>query len=219
MNNAEKQLVETITELVKKQFDGKDADHDWFHIERVYNMAMYLQSKEGGDPTIVACAALLHDISDHKLNGGIMHDGGRVTRELLLDLNQTPEFANQVARIVDGVSFKGAGIADEVFNLEIQLVRDADRLDAMGAIGIARAFHFGGSRNRPFYQPDVQPNNHQTFEAYANDKSHTINHFHEKLLLLQERLHTKTAKEIGLQRHQLMQQFVDDFYHDWNFGI
>lgn len=211
-------LIASVREHVKKQFLTHGADHDWFHIERVYNMAMHLQSKEGGNPTIVACAALLHDISDHKLNGGIMNDGGRVTRELLLGLDQTAEFANEVAQIVDGVSFKGAGIADAAFNLEVQLVRDADRLDAMGALGIARAFHFGGSRNRPFYQPDVHPSNHQTFEAYANDKSHTINHFHEKLLLLQERLHTKTAKEIGLQRHQLMQQFVDDFYHDWNFG-
>lgn len=210
-------LVESLIESVKKQFAGHGADHDWYHIERVYQMAMYLQSKEGGDPLVIASAALLHDISDHKLNGGIMNDGGRVAKEWLLELGQTEELADRVAEIVDGVSFKGALLRDDAFNLEVQIVRDADRLDAMGALGIARAFHFGGSRNRPFYLPDVQPADHATFEAYANDKSHTINHFHEKLLLLQDRLHTETAKSIGLQRHQLMQQFVDAFYGEWNF--
>jgi uncharacterized protein len=210
-------LIKTLKTTVEERFKNHGADHDWFHIERVYNMAMYLQSQEGGDATVIACAALLHDISDHKLNGGIMNDGGRVARQMLLELGQDEAFAGRVAEIVDGVSFKGAHVADEAFNLEVQIVRDADRLDAMGALGIARAFHFGGSRNRPFYVPDVAPTEHLTFEAYANDKSHTINHFHEKLLLLQDRLHTETAKKIGLGRHRLMQDFVDAFYAEWDF--
>jgi uncharacterized protein len=210
-------LIKALKTTVEERFKNHGSDHDWFHIERVYNMAMHLQSQEGGDATVIACAALLHDISDHKLNGGIMNDGGRVARELLPEMGQDEPFANRVAEIVDGVSFKGAHIADEAFNLEVQIVRDADRLDAMGALGIARAFHFGGSRNRPFYVPDVKPTEHLTFEAYANDKSHTINHFHEKLLLLQGRLHTETAKKIGLRRHRLMQDFVDAFYAEWNF--
>ena len=199
-------------------FASHAVDHDFDHILRVYHMAMHLQSKEGGDPAIVACAALLHDISDHKLNGGKLNDGGRVAKALLLEHGTSESFADEVARIVDGVSFKGAGIADDAFNIEVQVVRDADRLDAMGAIGIARAFHFGGSRNRPFFIANTAPEEHTTFEAYASGNSHTINHFHEKLLLLQDRLHTKTAREIGAKRHQLMQDFVDDFYNDWHFN-
>jgi len=211
------QLIEAVRGIVVEQFKSHGADHDFDHILRVYNMAMFLQSKEGGDADIIACAALLHDISDHKLNGGIMNDGGRVSKEILLKLGQTELFADTVAKIVDGVSYKGASVADEAFSLEVQIVRDADRLDAMGAIGIARAFHFGGSRNRPFYLADTAPKEHRTFEEYANDKSHTINHFHEKLLLLQDRLHTKTAIAEGQKRHDLMQEFVDAFYADWHF--
>ena len=211
------QLIGQVKAIVEEQFKSYGADHDFDHILRVYNMAMYLQSQEGGDATVVACAALLHDISDHKLNGGKMNDGGRVTKEILLKLGETETFADTVAKIVDGVSYKGASVEDDAFSLEMQIVRDADRLDAMGAIGIARAFHFGGSRERPFYLPDVAPKEHQSFEEYAKDKSHTINHFHEKLLLLQDRLHTKTAIEIGQKRHDLMQDFVDAFYADWHF--
>jgi len=211
------QVIPALKRIVEDRFKSHGADHDWFHIERVYNMAMHLQSIEGGDAGIIACAALLHDISDHKLNGGIMNDGGRVSREILLEMGQSPEFADRVAEIVDGVSFKGANVPDNAFNREVQIVRDADRLDAMGALGIARAFHFGGSRNRPFYVPDQGPADHKTFEEYAADKSHTINHFHEKLLLLRDRLHTEAAKEIGAKRHALMQDFVDAFYEEWNF--
>jgi uncharacterized protein len=212
----ESPLIQQLKNLVRDRFIGEGADHDWFHIERVYNMAMHLQALEGGDAEVIACAALLHDISDHKLNGGKLNDGGRVSREILLELGQTETFAEEVARIVDGVSFKGAGVPDSVSGKELSIVRDADRLDAMGALGIARAFHFGGSRNRPFYVPDVLPAEHATFEAYANDKSHTINHFHEKLLLLQDRLQTDAAKKIGEKRHKLMQDFVDSFYREWN---
>lgn len=216
---SESQLIQldTLKELVKARFSGHGADHDWYHIERVYQLAVFLQSKEGGDLMLISCASLLHDISDHKLNGGVLNDGGNVTRQILSDLGHDAAFATRVADIVDGVSFKGAGVPDQVTSLEMQIVRDADRLDAMGAIGIARAFHFGGSRNRPFFSPDQPPTQHTTFEAYASDKSHTINHFHEKLLLLKDRLHTKAAKEIGEHRHQLMENFVEDFYRDWNF--
>ncbi|ASS48385.1 MAG: hypothetical protein A3D31_08525 [Candidatus Fluviicola riflensis] len=210
--------LDSLKELVKERFTSHGADHDWYHIERVYQLAVFLQSKEGGDLMLVSCASLLHDISDHKLNGGILNDGGRVTREILNDLGHEPAFAAKVAEIVDGVSFKGAGVPDKATSLEMQIVRDADRLDAMGAIGIARAFHFGGSRNRPFFSPNELPTQHATFEAYSSDKSHTMNHFHEKLLLLKDRLHTKTAKEMGERRHQLMENFVEDFYRDWNFN-
>lgn len=214
MNTA---LIESLRNEVRKRFAGHSADHDFNHIERVYNMAMHLQRKEGGDPDLIACAALLHDISDHKLNGGKLNDGGRVAIALLNELSADDSFANEVAAIVDQVSFKGAGVPDSAHSLELQIVRDADRLDAIGAIGIARAFHYGGRHDRPFYDPKVEPGNHQSFEAYAKDKSHTINHFHEKLLLLKNRLHTQTAKIIGEERHAFLEQFVTEFYREWNF--
>ncbi|MES2554558.1 MAG: HD domain-containing protein [Bacteroidota bacterium] len=218
LSESQQTQLNILKKLIEERFSSHGADHDWYHIERVYQLAVFLQSKEGGDLMLVACGSLLHDISDHKLNGGILNDGGRVTRQILNDLGHDAAFAEKVAEIVDGVSFKGAGVPDQATSLEMQIVRDADRLDAMGAIGIARAFHYGGSRNRPFYSPNQLPTQHATFEAYSSDKSHTMNHFHEKLLLLKDRLHTKTAKEMGERRHQLMENFVGDFYQDWNFS-
>lgn len=210
-------LIESVKKKVEEAFAQHPADHDFDHILRVYNMAMHLQQLEGGDADKVACAALLHDISDHKLNGGKLNEGGKVAKSLLLELGADPSFADDVAVIVDGVSFKGMNVKDEGDSLELLIVRDADRLDAMGAIGIARAFHYGGARNRPFYTHGQAPKEHNTFEEYASDKSHTINHFHEKLLLLQDRLQTKSAKEIGRKRHELMSTFVDAFYAEWTF--
>lgn len=209
-------LVESIRDEVRRRFEGHSADHDFNHIDRVFRMAMYLQSREGGNADMIACAALLHDISDHKLNGGKLNDGGRVAIALLIELGADESFAREVGDIVDQVSFKGAGVPDTEHSLELQIVRDADRLDAIGAIGVARAFHYGGRHDRPFYDPEIAPENHQSFEAYAKDKSHTINHFHEKLLLLKDRLHTQTAKKIGEERHRFLEQFVAEFYKEWS---
>lgn len=208
-------ILQKLTAKVAEFFEQQHADHDFYHIQRVVKLAQEIQKQEGGDFFVITCAALLHDISDHKLNGGIMNDNGRVSRLYLEELNCEPEWINQICDIVDKVSFKGSGVADEAGSLELKIVRDADRLDAIGAIGIARAFHFGGARNRPFFVPDVAPNDHTTFEAYAQDKSHTINHFYEKLLLLKDRMETQTAKQIAVKRHHLMQEFVDQFHAEW----
>lgn len=210
-------MIEELKAIVRKEFQKHGADHDWYHIERVYAMSAYLQQHEGGNGQVIACAALLHDISDHKLNGGKLNDNGRVAAMILEQLNCDKDTIDRVVAIVDAVSFKGANIPDVASSVELAIVRDADRLDAMGALGIARAFHFGGSRNRPFFEPDVAPEAHDSFEAYHNSKTHTLNHFHEKLLLLQDRLHTKTAQRIGIERHELMKQFVDSFYKEWFF--
>lgn len=212
-------FIDKLQSLVKERFENESADHDWYHIERVLKLAEYIQSKEGGNLEVVQAAALLHDISDHKLNGGIKNDNGRVSRLILIEFGVNDQFIDQVCAIVDAVSFKGAGVSDEADSIELAIVRDADRLDAMGAIGIARAFHFGGSRDRKFYVPDNEPTHHADFDSYSKDESHTINHFYEKLLLLQNRLHTTTAKSIGKKRHQLMQQFVDEFLMEWNVVI
>lgn len=210
------ELVVKVSEIVEKQFKENSADHDWFHIQRVFNLATYIQKNEGGNLEIIQISALLHDVSDHKLNGGVRNDNGRVAK-LLLDSLDAPEFiVSQVVSLVDAVSFKGANVEDESGSLELDIVRDADRLDAIGAIGIARTFHYGGSKNRDFYIPSVAPKLHDSFEQYASDKSHTINHFYEKLFLLKDRLMTNTAKEIGEKRHSLMKLFVDEFLNEWN---
>lgn len=209
-------LFEEVKTIVEQKFRKESADHDWYHIERVLKLTEHIQDQEGGDLLVVRLAALLHDISDHKLNGGVKNDCGRVSREILTKLNAEKELIDRVCSIVDKVSFKGAGVEDEVESLELDIVRDADRLDAIGAIGIARAFHYGGKNNRSFYEPDLGPSLHSDFESYSSDKSHTLNHFYEKLLLIKDRLRTKTAQKIGEERHQIMAAFVADFLKEWN---
>jgi uncharacterized protein len=188
------QIIEQLTAQVATFFEQQLADHDFYHIQRVVKLAQKIQEIEGGDYFVITSAALLHDISDHKLNGGIMNDNGRVARLYLKELNCSPEMTDQICDIVDKVSYKGAGVEDESGSLELKIVRDADRLDAIGAIA---------------------PTNHTSFESYSTDKSHTINHFYEKLLLLKDRLETETAKQIAQKRHQLMQDFVDQFHAEW----
>jgi uncharacterized protein len=210
------QLVKLIKEKVHAIFAHDATGHDWFHIERVLKTAEFIQSREGGDLEIVQLAALLHDISDHKMNCGILNAGGNVAFEMLKELNYDLSKATMVKEIVDGVSYKGAHVPDVMNSIEGKIVQDADRLDAIGAIGIARAFAYGGSRNRPMYTPDSTPKMHESFDEYANAKSHTVNHFYEKLLLLQNRLHTASAKKIGEERHLFMEQFLEQFYNEWN---
>lgn len=212
-------IFEEVKSLVEQKFKKESADHDWYHIERVLKLAEYIQDREGGDLLVVRLAALLHDISDHKLNGGIKNDCGRVSREILNKLDADENLIDRVCAIVDKVSFKGAGVEDEVGSIELDIVRDADRLDAIGAIGIARAFHYGGKNNRSFYEPNLGPSLHSDFDTYSSDKSHTLNHFYEKLLLIKDRLRTKTARDIGEERHQIMAAFVADFLNEWNVKI
>jgi uncharacterized protein len=181
-------------------------------------MALHLQKLEGGNYEVIALASLLHDISDHKYNGGKEDAGGKVANKLLLDLGSSNELAASVSKIIDQVSFKGAKVLDVTTSLEAKIVQDADRLDAIGAIGIARAFAYGGSKSRPLFEPNNQPELHETFQAYRNAKSHTINHFYEKLLLLCDRLHTAEARRIGKQRHDFMLNYLQQFYNEWEFG-
>lgn len=210
------ELVRKVTALVQRQFEQDTTGHDWFHVERVYKMACYIQEREGGDRELIELAALLHDISDHKLNGGKLNAGGAVAFQMLVELGLDEVQALKVKEIVDGVSYKGAHVPDAMRSIEGKIVQDADRLDAIGAIGIARAFAYGGSQDRPLYIPDHKPVMHNTFESYVSSKSHTVNHFYEKLLLLKDRLHTETAKKIGLQRHKIMEEFLHEFYNEWN---
>lgn len=210
-------IVGTIQNLIKSQFEGDATGHDWHHIMRVLNMSRHLQKIEGGDLEIIELAALLHDISDHKFNGGKLDEGGKVAYALLLDHGYDKERAEKVKYIVDNVSYKGANTPTEMSILEGKIVQDADRIDAIGAIGVGRTFAYGGHKNQPMYAPELEAKLHNSFEEYANDKTCTINHFHEKLLLLSDRLNTDAAKEIGKQRHQFMEDFLNQFYAEWNF--
>ena len=210
------ELVEKVKKHVQELFKNDSTGHDWFHIERVYLMACHLQNYEGGNKELIELAALLHDISDHKMNGGKLNAGGEVSFQLLINFGCDIQLAQNVKDIVDSVSFKGANVLDSMNSIEGKIVQDADRLDAIGAIGIARAFAYGGSKNRPIYSPENKPELHDSFEEYASSKSHTINHFYEKLLLLKDRLHTETARDIGLQRHDFMKQFLEQFFNEWN---
>ena len=210
--------VEKIQKLVKDKFLNKEGSHDWFHIERVYNLSTHLHKKEGGDKLIIELAALLHDISDHKYNGGNWHAGAEVAIEIMLQVGISKEIAEKVALVISQVSFKGAQVNDEVETIEAKIVQDADRLDAIGAIGIARAFSYGGSKNRPLYDPDIKPILHSSKEEYAKSVSHTVNHFYEKLFLIKDLMKTQSGMELAENRHQLMQNFIANFYEEWFFS-
>lgn len=212
-------IKDELIAILREKFPIDPTGHDWPHIERVYETAKYLQQMEGGELEVIELTALLHDISDHKFNGGLLNNGQKVAYELLRSLNCEDNLAKKVSILVDEISFKGKSVKDEMSCLESKIVQDADRLDAIGAIGIARAFAYGGYHQRPFYDPNLAPKDHEKFEHYAKDKSHTINHFYEKLLTLKDRMHTSTAKKMAEERHDLMITYLTQFYKEWNLEI
>lgn len=208
-------IIESIRSLAKEKLGGDTSGHDWWHVQRVEKLAVEIAKKENADQFIVQCAALLHDVCDHK----ICKDQEECFEELknLLHSFQLAEpIIEQIIFISKNVSFKGAKIADTKMPIEGKVVMDADRLDAMGAIGIARAFTYGGSRERTMYDPELKPVFHQSFEEYKNSQNTTVNHFYEKLLLLKERIHTETAKQMAMARHKYMEDFLIRFYNEWN---
>jgi uncharacterized protein len=209
-------LIEKVAQFIKDKFEENEGSHDWYHIERVWKLAKLIQQSEGGDLLVIELAALLHDVSDHKYNGGDWNKGSQLTKEILLNFNAPLELAEKVEKAVSQVSYKGASVTDSSDSLEARIVQDADRLDAIGAIGIARAFAFGGSKNRPLYVPDLNPVLHQSADEYKNSVSHTVNHFYEKLFLLKDRMHTVTAKNSAIDRHAFMEKFLNEFYSEWN---
>lgn len=211
-------IVNNFTEIVleiKSNFQQDFSGHDWHHIERVHANAMKIQEREGGNKDVVSLLAILHDVSDHKLNGGKLNHGGIEAANIMRKIGVGQKIIDQVSPLVDEISFKGARVLDENSCLESKIVQDADRLDAIGAIGIARAFAYGGSRGRPMYSPEVSAELHESFEGYAKSQSHTINHFHEKLLLLSDRMHTQTARKLAKERHDFMLQFLEQFHKEW----
>jgi uncharacterized protein len=207
--------IARIAEEVKERFLSEGSGHDWWHIQRVRSNAVKLARQEGGDPEITELAALLHDIADHKFHGGSLEAGPLAAREILEREGIPGKVTERVIQIIREVSFKGAGVETPCSSLESACVQDADRLDAIGAIGIARAFAYGGSRGRLLYEPGVSPENHANFEAYRSSQGHTINHFHEKLLLLKDRMQTGSGRKMALERHLYMEDFLRQFHEEW----
>lgn len=210
------ELINKTIELVKEKLEGTESGHDWFHIERVWKLSLKIQEKEGGDKLIIELAALLHDIADPKFHNGDETIASKIVNEFLTEQKVDSETIEKVLFIIENMSFKNRNDAPENLPLELKIVQDADRLDAIGAIGIARTFNFGGYKNNLMYHPDIEPKLNQSKEEYKKSNGTTINHFYEKLLLLKDLLNTKTAKEIAEYRHQFMLQFLDEFYKEWN---
>jgi uncharacterized protein len=209
------QVVEEVVKNVKQALQGAEAGHDWFHVNRVYKIAMQIAEKEKANRYIVALAALLHDIADPKFHGGDETIGLEKARGILEAQKVDQKVVEEVLRIIDNVSFKGGNVNQTFNSLELEIVQDADRLDAIGAIGIARTFHYGGFKNREMYNPSVPPKLNMTKEEYRASSAPTINHFYEKLLLLKDRMNTGTAKMLAEGRHMFMEEYLRQFYKEW----
>lgn len=213
--SAEKIIQETVN-FVKNELKDAEGGHDWFHIERVYKNAMLISENEKVDKTIVKLGALLHDIADYKFTGGDEMVGPTKARAFLSSENVPREIIEHVIKIIENVSFKGGNIEEKFRSKELEVVQDADRLDALGAIGIARTFNYGGFKNRKLYDPEIKPNLNMSPLEYKTSKTPTINHFYEKLLLLKDRMNTETGKRIAAERHRFMEAFLQQFYAEWN---
>lgn len=209
-------IIEKTKIFVKDKLYGEGSGHDWFHIERVYNLATYICEKENGDEFIVKMTALLHDIDDWKFRKENNTDT-TVTENFLKSMNIDEKYINIILNIIKTMSFKGGVVDSTQHTLEGKIVQDADRLDAIGAIGIARTFAYGGSKNRLIYNPNIKPIEYTSLDDVKNKDNHTVNHFYEKLFKLKDLMNTDTAKHIALERHRFMELFLEEFYYEWNF--
>ena len=209
-------IVNKTILFVKEKLKNAEGGHDWFHIERVFKNAVSISDNEVCDVTVVKLGALLHDIADSKFHNGDETVGPKIAREFLESENVDEVTIQHVINIIENVSFKGGNTEKAFSSIELNIVQDADRLDAMGAIGIARTFNYGGFKNRPLYNTKIAPNLRMSKEEYKNSESPTLNHFYEKLLLLKDKMNTETAKQIAQGRHQFMMTFLSQFYAEWD---
>lgn len=209
-----KHIIDLTISFVKQKLEKAEAGHDWFHIDRVYKTALKINSVEGGDLLVVSLAALLHDIADSKFNNGDEEIGPRIAAEFLQSISVEPEVISHVTAIIKNLSFKASLGKISFSSKELDIVQDADRLDAIGAIGIARAFTYGGFKNRTMYNPEILPAYNQTKEEYKNSVAPTINHFYEKLLLLKDLMKTNAGSEIALERHNFMLTYLEHFFDE-----
>ena len=209
-------LLQGTESFIRETLAGDSSGHDWWHIDRVRRNALHIAFSEGADLFVVELAALLHDVADWKFHGGDDTAGPRAARAWLTQNEVNTDTIDQVCEIIASLSFKGAGVPTEMKTIEGKCVQDGDRLDAIGAIGIARAFAFGGHFGRAMYDPDVSAEQHQSFAAYKSKSGPTINHFYEKLLLLKDRMQTDTGRQLAAERHLFMEGFLKQFFAEWN---
>lgn len=211
------QIIEATKTFVKTTLKDAEGGHDWFHTERVYNNALLISKGETVDELVIALGALLHDIADSKFNDGDDTVGPKIAGEFLLKQNVSTKVINHVIKIIENVSFSSnIDNASEFKSKELEVIQDADRLDALGAIGIARTFNYGGFKNKALYNPDIKPNLNLTKDEYKKSTAPTINHFYEKLLLLKDKMNTKTGRKIAEERHNYMVDFLKQFYAEWH---
>ena len=209
------EILRRTEQYTREAMEGDGSGHDWWHVDRVRRMALRLAAEEGADPYVTELAALLHDVADHKLHGGDDSVGPRVAGDWLERMGADADTVGRVRTIIAELSFKGAGVPTPMSSVEGAVVQDADRLDAIGAIGIARTFAFGGSRGRPLHDPEAMPELHASFAAYRASQGPTTSHFHEKLLLLRDRMNTPAAKRIAAGRHRFLEEFLGRFMAEW----
>ncbi len=208
-------LIDKTILFVKATLAQAEGGHDWFHIERVYKNALLIAESEKCDVEIVQLGALLHDIADSKFHDGDESIGPKTARTFLESEKVEPTIIDHVIAIIENISFKGGKVERQFSSIELDIVQDADRLDAIGAIGIARTFNYGGFKNRALYNPEIAPNLSMTKDEYKNNEAPTINHFYEKLLLLKDKMNTQTGKQIAQDRHRYMEDFLEQFYAEW----
>jgi uncharacterized protein len=211
----EEDIINATVHFVKTTLQGAEGGHDWFHIERVWKTAVTISKTENVNDFVVALAALLHDIADAKFNDGNEETGPAIASRFLHSLAVSTDIIDHVENIIRNISFKGGNFTQTFSSPELAVVQDADRLDALGAIGIARAFNYGGFKNRELYNPSVAPDLHMTKETYKKTTAPTINHFYEKLLLLKDKMNTSTGRQMAKERHVFMETFLAQFYLEW----
>jgi uncharacterized protein len=208
--------IENTIFFVKNQLKNAESGHDWFHIERVYKNALLIAEKEENkNLEVIKLSALLHDIADSKFHNGDETIGPKVARAFLEKEKVDEETITHVIQIIENISFKGGNFEKKFSSIELDIVQDADRLDALGAIGIARTFNYGGFKNRSIYNPNIAPKFNMSKEEYKNSEGPTINHFYEKLLLLKDKMNTESGKKIAKERHLFMEHFLSQFYAEW----
>lgn len=216
------QAIEKTRDFVMKTLKDAEGGHDWFHIERVYNNAKHIAKHEDVDLFVVELGALLHDIADAKFHDGDESIGPKKAASFLQSIQVPDDIIDHIVNIIVHISFKSSldkNIGSTFSSKELQVVQDADRLDAIGAIGIARAFNYGGFKNRSLFDPEIAPNLNQDKETYKKSKAPTINHFYEKLLLLKDKMNTSTGRKLAAKRHVFMEQFLDEFYAEWHAKV
>jgi uncharacterized protein len=212
-------IIEKTVMFVKEVLAEAEGGHDWWHIYRVWKLSKHIAKSENVDLFVVELGALLHDIADSKFYNGNEEIGPQKAKTFLNSLNVDKTIIEHVENIILHISFKGGNHIQNFKSPELDVVQDADRLDAIGAIGIARTFSYGGHKNREMYNPDIKPNLNMSKEEYKNSNAPTLNHFYEKLLLLKNRMNTKTSRKIAIHRHKFMEKFLDEFYKEWNGEI